>query len=693
MTLVAAAAFLAGALLALAVPAPYPVHAALAVLAVALAGAASWRAGWSRSSVVAAWLLAGLAHAAVTTSLRLAERWPAARSGERVLAVAKIASIPVDEAHGTTFDALLALDPRAGGQRLRARLVWVHPRPRPQVGEQWQLAVRLRAPRAALNPGGPDMERIWLRDGIGALGTVLPRSPLNVRLDPGRAPLERLRARISGRIAATVVDRDAAALLAALAVGVTGSMSREQWRVFNATGTTHLVAISGLHVTLFALLAMAAARRAWRATGQWCTRLPREAFAATLGIAAASGYALLAGFSVPTQRTLLMLSAWLVARQVARAHGALHAFAVALIAVLLIDPLAPLASGFWLSFGAVAAILLATGARLGRASWLHEAVRVQFAVTVALVPVTLAAFGSVSLASLVVNAAAIPVFTLLLVPLVLAATAAMAIWPALATVLLQLGAWLHAQLWPWLAAAADWPHALVQLAPPAWAWLLLVPAVGMAVLPWPRGLRATAAAAILPLAFARSFAPAADQVRVVVFDAGRGQAVVIRTAQHVWVHGTGDSFGTGGRRMARVVVPWLRTQRVARVDELVMPHLYRDYAAGAAELDIAIGIGRILVARPWPGGPSNALPCGAHPHRMRAPAQVALTASCDMSVTLGATRLEVGRKGVLLDSGAGPERLDSTRDGAITLVLDAATGVVRRQHARDGYPWPWRAPV
>lgn len=693
MTLAAAAAFLAGALLALAMPPPYPAHAALAILAVALAASLAWRAGHSLAAILATWLLAGLMLSAVTTAQRLAERWPQARSGERVLALARIVSIPVDEEYGTAFDAALALDPRAGGQQLRARIVWVHPQPRPQVGERWQLAVRLRAPRAALNPNGPDMERVWFRDRIGALGTVLPRSPLNVRLDSGRAPLDRLRAAIARRIAATVVDRDAAALLAALAVGVTGDMSREQWRVFNATGTTHLVAISGMHVTLFALIAMAGARRLWRAAGRWCTRLSRESFAAALGIAAAAGYALLAGFSVPTQRTLLMLSAWLIARQAARAHGALHAFALAMIAVLLLDPLAPLASGFWLSFGAVAAILIATGARLGPARWLHEAVRVQCAVTIALVPVTLAAFGSVSLASLAVNAAAIPVFTLLLVPLVLAATAAMAAWPTLATLLLQLAAWLHALLWPWLEAAANWPHALVQLAPPAWAYALLVPAVAMALLPWPRGLRATAAAAILPLAFARALVPAGSEISVAVFDVGRGQAVVIRTAGHVLLHGTGDSFGTEGRRMARVVVPWLRTQRVARVDDLVLPQLYRDYAAGAAELDIAFGIERILVARPWPGGPQRAVPCGVHAGRTRAPAHFALTASCDMTVALGATRLEVTRKGVFLGTGPARERLDSADRGAITLTLDRESGVVRRRNLRDGYPWPWRAPV
>lgn len=693
MTLAMAFAFLAGALGALALPPPYASSSALAVSAVAIVAMLAWRAGRSRATLLATATLAGLALAAIDASARLAARWPEARDGERVLASARIVSIPVDGEYGTGFDAALDIDPRAGGQALRARLVWLEPRPRPRVGEIWQLAVRLRAPRALANPGSVDMERIWFRDRIGALGTVLARSPLNHRLAPGAAPIDRLRALIAARITAVVADRDAAALLAALAVGVTGDMSREQWRVFAATGTTHLVAISGMHVTLFAVLAIAVARRLWRLAGPLRARVPRESFAAALGIAAASAYALLAGFSVPTQRTLIMLAAWLVARHAARAHGLLHAFAIAIVAVLLADPLAPLASGFWLSFGAVAAILLVTGARLGRASWWHEAVRVQAAVTIALVPVTLAAFGSVSLASLVVNAAAIPVFTLLLVPLALGSTAALAFAPALAEAGFRCGAWLHALLWPWLEAAAAWPHALVMLTPPAWAYLLAVPAVAIAILPWPRGLRLTAAAAVLPLAFSRPAVTASAPATATVFDVGRGHAVAVRLGTQVIVHGTGESFGTGGRRMARVIVPWLRSQRIDHVDVLVMPRLGGDTAGGAAELEVALGIGRILVPRPWSGGPEKAVPCDTYAPVLQSTTGIRLAENCDLTLELGAWRVMVDRRGVRLGDAAGEARLDPAHRGAITLDIDAAGKALRRHAARDGYPWPWRAPV
>ncbi len=111
--------------------------------------------------------------------------------------------------------------------------------------------------------------------------------------------LDALRARLGRRIADQVDDPAAAALLAALAVGVTGEVSTRQWQVFNATGITHLVAISGMHVTFLALLAMAAARCCWQrlAPRAWLPR--RSVFAALVGVTLALLYALLAGFSVP----------------------------------------------------------------------------------------------------------------------------------------------------------------------------------------------------------------------------------------------------------------------------------------------------------------------------------------------------------------------------------------------------------
>ena len=304
-------------------------------------------------------------------------------------------------------------------------------------------------------------------------------------------------------------------------------------------------------------------------------------------------------------------------------------------------------------------------------------------VTIALVPVTLAAFGAISLASLAVNVFAIPFFTLLLVPLTLASTAILAVAPSIADIGFAAGAWLYALAWPWLEAAAAWPHALVALAPPVWVWLVMVPAVGIAILPWPGRLRVTAIAALVPLFGAAPRAPAPSQVAITVFDVGRGQAAVIRTRRAVIVFGTGDSFGTNGRRMAGVVIPWLRSQHITRVDRLVMPHLRGDHASGAAELVAAIAVEEILVPRPWPGGPERSVPCADRSAWTSGPARFAVTADCDMTLSIGPRQFAFGR----------PARFDTARGGAINLMIDAAGGDMVQRAARDGYPWPWRAPV
>ena len=135
--------------------------------------------------------------------------------------------------------------------------------------------------------------------------------------------------------------------------------------------------------------------------------------------------------------------------------------------------------------------------------------------------------------------------------------------------------------------------------------------------------------------------------------------------------------------MARVVVPWLRMQRITRVDRLILPQLRGDHASGAAELVAALEVGEILVPRPWPGGPEHVALCARRARWSSAPARFAVTADCDMSLSIGSRRFEFGRAA----------RFDTAHEGAISITIDAATGDVVRRAARDGYPWPWRAPV
>ena len=548
----------------------------------------------------------------------LAHRWPEGLSDERVIASVVVDSIPARIDAGWSFDGTLRIEAPdkapavayAGwGDDLRVRLVSRDASLHPRAGERWRLLVALRPPRGRSNPGTADFERHQFRDGVHALGTVIG-SAINRRLDAGHHPLDALRERISGHIEAQVADRDAAALIAALAVGDTGRVSREQWRVYNVTGTTHLVAISGMHVTLFAVIAFAAARRFWAGcvwvganlqrspigrAAAWLANWPRETFASVAGLAAATAYAMLAGLSVPTQRTLIMLGVWLLARSVARASRPFQPFALALVAVLLLDPFAPLSAGFWLSFVAMGAIILTTSGRFMRRPLWLEALSVQAVVTAALLPFSLALFGSVSLIGPAVNLLAIPAMSWVLVPTVLVSVALLPVSVSLANGVLAAAEWLHDHGWPWLAAASDIPWALLHASPPWWWYGLAIIALAFALLPWPLLMRFAAAICVVPLAAAIERPLEHGNAEVTVLDVGEGTAVVVRTAGHVLVQGTGDSYGTNGRIAETVVAPYLRSVGARAIDLAVLDRVSTATAEGLVALWAEMPIRQTLV--------------------------------------------------------------------------------------------------
>jgi competence protein ComEC len=555
-------ALLAGTLAALKSASPAVLGAMAIVIGLAYAG----RAGLRGTSGGVLWLCVGWLLASYAANQYLQLRWPEAQSGERVLVEATVESIPTTQLLGASFDAKVrVLKPVRvcahieGGctdYTLRARLLW-RDRVRPvHAGERWQLLVNLKPPRARFNPGAVDMELHLFRERVHALGTVV-ESRLNRRIDAGHQPLNALRERIVRNIEGRVADRDAAALISALGVGATGEMSREQWRVFNATGTTHLVAISGLHVTLFALIALAISRQIWQ-IGLWrIVPISREPFAACMGLAASTAYAFLAGFSVPTQRTLIMLAVWLIARSSARACGPLTTLNAAMIAVLLLDPLAPLAAGFWLSFAAIAAIILVTHGRTDRA---REAIRVQLGVSLALAPVSLAAFGSIGLTGLLVNVFAIPIFSFVLVPLVLLAILLMPAGETLSGLVLDATTWICINLWSPLVWASELPLALIYAQPPPWWYAAAALFITIALLPWPLRLRAACLLWLIPCAVSAPRAPAYGGLFLTMLDVGQGTAIVIRTSGHTFTYEAGDHTAE------HTLIPYLRSQGIRVVD-------------------------------------------------------------------------------------------------------------------------------
>ncbi len=521
----------------------------------------------------------------------------------RVLVAASIEGLPLLRGAEESFTARLT--PLRAGELpadwVRATVHWpladaVH------AGERWQLLVTLHAPTASANPGSAALALQPLRLRVHASAQVLP-SALNRRLEPARPGLDVLRERIALDIAARVTERDAAALIIALAIGDTQRISTEQWRVFNAVGITHLVAISGLHVTLFCLVMAWLAGKLWTAFGWLQRRVPRHSFATLVGLAAALGYALLAGWSVPTQRTLLMLASWHALRWAARPRAVVQTLAAGLVGVLLLDPLAPLSAGFWLSFLAVAALLVLGALTPVQPQGWRELLRTQGYVSAALLPVTVAVFGSISLAGLGVNLVAIPLFSLLLVPLVLCATLALALWPALATPLFKLAALLIASFWPLLHAIASGPLALLRVAPASWWYLLAGAALAVALLPWRPWMRCTALLALLPAVLPAAHRIAPGRLTATILDVGRGEAVLLHTAGHALLYDDGEVWGSRGAIAANLLVSALRHYNVRALDMLMLPRLDGDRGAGALALEATLPV-RNLVAGSGSGSAS-----------------------------------------------------------------------------------------
>lgn len=344
------------------------------------------------------------------------------------------------------------------------------------------------------------------------------------------------------------------------------------------------MSISGLHVTMVSGLFYALALGIWRRVPRLVLRLPARKAAVVVGAFAALVYALLSGFSVPTQRTVYMLSVVGIALWSSRNIGTSLVLAWALFVTTLLDPWAVLSPGFWLSFGAVAVMVFAGDGRLQRPTWLREAIHTQWAVTVGLVPLLLVLFQQVSLVSPLANAFAIPLVSLVVVPLALlgAVIPVDAILLAAHQVMAGCMAVLH-----WMSAV---PHAVWQQhAPPAWT--ILLAGLGILWLLLPRGIpgRWLGVPVCLPMLFVMPPSISTGHFQAAVLDVGQGLAVVVRTANHALLYDAGPKFGADSDSGNWIVVPYLRSQGIGQLDGFIVSHNDLDHSGGAASVIEAVG--------------------------------------------------------------------------------------------------------
>ena len=564
----AALAFAAGAAL-LQMQATLPALAWAWLIVPIAAGAVRFKPLW-----IAAAFAAGFFWAAACAQSRMQEWLAPQLEGRDVPVVGVVAGLPArgERSLGFPFRVESAEAPLPR----EILLSWYDTTASVHPGERWAFTVRLRRPHGLVNPHGFDYEAWLLERGIGATGYVRPGGQrlLGSRNGVGDF-IERAREAVRDRFLAVLGPSPAEGILAALAVGDQRAISREEWRLFNRTGVTHLMSISGLHVTLVSGLAAWLVALLWRRVPRLALRVAARKSAAVAAVLAALGYTLVAGYGVPAQRTFWMVAVFAAALWSGRIASPWRTLALALALIVLMDPWAPLSPGLWLSFGAVLLIFYAAaGAAAGEPRVVQWA-RVQWAVTVGLAPAALLLFGQVSLAGPLANALAIPLVSVVITPLALAAG------------LVPLDALLHLAAWlvQWLLQFLEWCAAL-----PGALWQQQVPGVaavvcafaGSAWLLAPRGVpwRAAGLALMAPAFATPAAAPPPGEAWITAFDVGQGLAVLARTSTHVLLYDAGPAFGESDAG-ARVVVPALRGEGLAALDLLVLSHEDNDHIGGA----------------------------------------------------------------------------------------------------------------
>ncbi|CAH1905319.1 DNA internalization-related competence protein ComEC/Rec2 [Candidatus Nitrotoga sp. HW29] len=566
----------------------------------------------------------GFFYAAFFAQQRLSDTLPAEWQGKDIQIIGVVAKLPTQHEHGLrfVFDVEQVLTPNAivpphillgSYDEMRKEPLDIH------AGERWQLTVRLKQPHGSSNPHDFDFEAWMLENKLRANGYI-HRKPDNVRLDAlVQSPdyyIQSLREKVRDHIQKTlsalpnqlhplqiphtasgaealdsaemsVIEKNNyVGVLTALAIGDQTGIPATQWQVFTRTGVNHLMSISGLHITMLSGLAFAVSYWLWRRSTRLTRALPARKVAALIGLLVALGYALLAGYGVPAQRTVYMLATIASMLWLSRTVAPSQILAAALLVVLLLDPWAVLSPGFWLSFGAVALIFYVTAHRLRPPHWLVTYGRVQWAMSIGLIPPLLAMFQQVSLVSPIANAFAIPLVSFVVVPLTLLGAALPFDWPL----------WLAHQAMRVCIHLLEWLNSLpevvwTQHAPPTWS--IVTGMLGVLWMLLPRGFPARwlGLIALLPMFLVLPAVPPENSLRLVIFDVGQGLAVAAQTRNHALLYDAGPNFNSEANSGNRILIPALRGMGISHLDGLILTHDDNDHTGGALSILQGLPVG------------------------------------------------------------------------------------------------------
>ncbi len=482
-------------------------------------------------------------------------------------------------------------------------------------GQMWQLPVKLQKPRGQLNPHAFDFEAWAYMNNFGAVGYVgnkgeailLPQSKFTFEIW-----IESIRENLKVKITKAFPNKDPyLGVLIALVIGDQSAINQADWKIFNRSGIGHLISISGLHITMLAGIGFFLGRFFWARFGSQLL-MPTQLVSFFAGALVAYSYTWIAGFQIPAQRTTMMLLifGWSLYR--GRLISPFDVWLLALWMVLVINPLAILMPGFWLSFGAVAIILYGMLelnqeftdvdnyylSRLRKS--ILSAARVQLVVTVGLIPLTAWWFSSISIISPIANAIAIPLISFVTTPFAI------------------LGAFLPSFIGNWflefahlsvellmffLEPMARWQWAVMDVTKPSF-WRFLIAMGGVVLTIAPGSLRAYIKwRCIGVVSLFALFIPAfpsigSGEFRALVWDIGQGSAVLVQTKTKALLFDSGPVGGKSNDPGERILLPYLKAEGINRLDVLAISHKDSDHIGGARSLLAGVDISQVIGSIP-----------------------------------------------------------------------------------------------
>jgi competence protein ComEC len=546
---------------------------------------ASYR--FSKFAVVFA-IFVGFFYSSLFAHSYLANRLSIERSGDTGFAVVQITDLPKYDVDQWQFQATI-IESKAFSELTgkKIKLSWYRTNQKLKPGDLWRIHLKLRVPNGVQNPGGFDTEQRALQQAWVAQGYVKDH-PKYLGF---KKSIDRFRNQLSNQISQSL-PLDQARFVQALSLGDTRYITDEDWELLRRTGITHLIAISGFHVGIVALFAVFIMRLAYQLLPRLGLALPWTLASAWVSIISSFAYTALAGFAIPTIRTALMIMAFMLAKLWYRNISTIHALALSIFAILLLDPFSILSPGFWLSFSGVLFLIAFMPATIEPIK-VKPFIRAQWVVSLGLLPLSIGFFQQTTIIGPLVNLIAIPWISLVVVPLSLLGLVLAGI-PVLATFLWKSAYWCMKILWSLLDWLQNIQWSSLLIAQPS-ILIVFLALFGACLCLLPRKFPGKYLGIILflPLLFPSIATIPYQSIRLSVIDVGQGLSVLVRTQNHQLLYDTGAGNANGFSRGSSTIVPALNALQISYLDKVVISHGDNDHAGGLQGLKKLIAIGRL----------------------------------------------------------------------------------------------------